>query len=63
GGRVVIGDLIIFDESDTSREFYDPEVDDPSTVEHLVDVFEDNGFSVEHERLSEMTGVVEAVLR
>lgn len=57
-GRFVLGDVIIFEEEDVSVEHYDPDVDDPSTVEYLVDIFESHGFSVETERVGPMAGVV-----
>ena len=62
GGRFVLGDVIIFDEANRSVEYYSPEVDDPATVEYLVDTFESNGFAVEHEQVGPMAGVVEARL-
>lgn len=61
-GRVVLGDVIIFDEEEVSADYYDPEVDDPATVERLVSIFEERGFSVRAERVGPMAGVVEARL-
>jgi ubiquinone/menaquinone biosynthesis C-methylase UbiE len=61
-GRFVLGDVIIFDEADVSVEYYSPEVDDPATVEYLVDTFESHGFAVETEQVGPMAGVVEARL-
>lgn len=62
GGRFVLGDVVIFEEADVSVEYYSPEVDDPATVEFLVDTFESNGFAVEHEQVGPMAGVVEGRL-
>jgi len=62
GGRFVLGDVIVFDEADVSVEYYSPEVDDPATVESLVDTLESNGFAVETEQVGPMAGVVEARL-
>jgi ubiquinone/menaquinone biosynthesis C-methylase UbiE len=62
GGRFVLGDVIIFDEADVSVEYYSPEVDDPATVEYLVDTFDSHGFAVETEQVGPMAGVVEARL-
>jgi SAM-dependent methyltransferase len=61
-GRFVLGDVIIFDEADVSVEYYSPDVDDPATVEYLVDTFESHGFAVETEQVGPMAGVVEARL-
>jgi SAM-dependent methyltransferase len=44
--RVVLGDVMLFGEADPSEPFYDPAVDDPSTVGVLVDAFTDAGFAV-----------------
>jgi len=62
GGRFVLGDVVIFDEADVSVEYYSPEVDDPATVEYLVDIFESRGFAVETEQIGPMAGVAEARL-
>lgn len=62
GGRFVLGDVIIFEEEDLSVEYYDPDVDDPATIEYLVDTFRAHGFSVETEQTGPMAGVVEAQL-
>lgn len=61
-GRFVLGDVIIFEEEAVSADHYDPEVDDPATVETLVELFETNGFTTEHERVGPMAGVVEGRL-
>lgn len=58
-GRVVVGDLYVFD-GEVDADYYDPRVDDPCSVDYLVGVFEDLGFTARSERLGEMTGVVEA---
>jgi SAM-dependent methyltransferase len=57
-GRFILGDVIVFDEADVSVDHYDPEVDDPATVDHLVEIFEAAGFAVESERVGPMAGVV-----
>jgi len=59
-GRFVLGDVIIFGEANRSVEYYDPAVDDPATVECLVELFESNGFAVETEQVGPVAGVVEA---
>lgn len=40
----VLGDVMFFGDPDPSEPFYDPEVDDPSTVGLLTDALTDNGF-------------------
>jgi len=62
GGRFVLGDVIIFDEANVSVEYYSPDVDDPATVEYLVDTFEEQGFSVGTEQVGPMAGVVDGRL-
>jgi SAM-dependent methyltransferase len=44
--RFVLGDVMFFGEPDPSEPFYSPEVDDPSTVGHLVESLTDAGFVV-----------------
>ena len=44
--RIVLGDVMLFDEADPSEPFYSPEVDDPATVGVLVDAFTDEGYAV-----------------
>jgi SAM-dependent methyltransferase len=44
--RVVLGDVMLFGEPDPSEPFFDPAVDDPSTVGVLVDAFTDAGYAV-----------------
>lgn len=44
--RFVLGDLMFFGEPDPNEPFYDPAVDDPSTVGLLVDALTDAGFVV-----------------
>jgi hypothetical protein len=39
--RVVLGDVVRFGTADPSEPFYDPAVDDPSTVGVLADAFTD----------------------
>jgi len=62
GGLFVLGDVIVFDEADVSVEYYSPEVDDPATVESLVDILESRGFTVETEQVGPMAGVLKARL-
>jgi ubiquinone/menaquinone biosynthesis C-methylase UbiE len=62
GGRFVLGDVIIFEAANRSVEYYSPEVDDPATVEYLVDTFESRGFTVETEQTGPMAGVIEGRL-
>jgi ubiquinone/menaquinone biosynthesis C-methylase UbiE len=61
-GRFILGDVIVFDEADVSVDHYDPAVDDPATVDRLVEIFESEGFAVESERVGPMAGVVEGRL-
>ena len=42
--KFVLGDVMFFGEPDPSEPFYDPAVDDPSTVGLLADALTDNGF-------------------
>ncbi|WP_435318563.1 class I SAM-dependent methyltransferase [Haloarchaeobius sp. TZWSO28] len=42
--KFVLGDVMFFGEPNPDEPFYSPEVDDPSTVGHLADVFTDAGF-------------------
>ncbi|WP_247728887.1 class I SAM-dependent methyltransferase [Halovivax limisalsi] len=59
--RVVLGDVMFFGEPDPDEPFYSPEVDDPATVGHLVDVFTDVGFAVTAaERVHDQAGVLVA---
>lgn len=59
--RVVVGDVMFFGEPDPSEPFYDPSVDDPSTVGHLVDAFTDVGYAVTNvDRVHEQVGVITA---
>ncbi len=62
GGRFVLGDVVVFEAANRSVEYYDPEVDDPATVEYLVDTLESHGFTVETEQVGPMAGVVEGRL-
>jgi len=59
--RIVLGDVMFFDEPDPEEPFYDPSVDDPSTVGHLADVFTDAGFALTAvERVHDQVGVLAA---
>lgn len=44
--RFVLGDVMFFGEPEPDDPFYDPEVDDPSTVGVLVDALTDAGFAL-----------------
>jgi len=44
--RIVLGDVMFFDEPDPDEPFYSPDVDDPATVGVLVDAFTDEGYAV-----------------
>jgi len=57
--RFVLGDVMFFGEPDPEEPLYSPEVDDPSTVGHLVDAMTDAGFVVTAvERVHEQVGVI-----
>ena len=57
--RFVLGDVMFFGEPDPEEPFYSPEVDDPSTVGHLVDAMTDAGFAVTAvKRLHDQVGVI-----
>ena len=57
--RFVLGDVMFFSEPDPEEPLYSPEVDDPSTVGHLVDAMTDAGFVVTAvERVHEQVGVI-----
>ena len=59
--RFVLGDLMFFDEADSSASFYDPAVDDPATVGVLADALTDAGFSLTAvERVHDLVGVLVA---
>ncbi|MCU4753853.1 methyltransferase domain-containing protein [Halobacteria archaeon AArc-curdl1] len=59
--RFVLGDLLFFDEADSSASFYDPAVDDPATVGVLADALTDAGFSLTAvERVHDLVGVLVA---
>ncbi|RRJ33623.1 class I SAM-dependent methyltransferase [Halocatena pleomorpha] len=59
--RFVLGDVMFFDTPDPDEPYYDPEVDDPSTVGVLADALTDAGFSLTAvERIHEQVGVLVA---
>jgi len=59
--RIVLGDVMFFDEPDPEEPFYDPSVDDPSTVGHFADVFTDAGYALTAvERVHDQVGVLAA---
>ncbi|MFB6234132.1 MAG: class I SAM-dependent methyltransferase [Halopenitus sp.] len=59
--RIVLGDVMFFGSPDPAAEFYSPEVDDPSTVGHLVDCFTDAGYAITTvERVHDQIGVLVA---
>jgi cyclopropane fatty-acyl-phospholipid synthase-like methyltransferase len=58
-GYVVLGDVILFEEVDDPEGHFDPEVDDPSTIEDLRTWFNERGFAIVHEeKISPSTGVL-----
>ncbi|WP_224447278.1 class I SAM-dependent methyltransferase [Haloprofundus salilacus] len=59
--KFVLGDVMFFGEPDPEEPFYSPEVDDPSTVGHLVDCLTDAGFALTAvERVHDQVGVLVA---
>ena len=59
--RFVLGDLMFFGEPDPSEPYYDPAVDDPSTVGLLVDALTNAGFVVTAvEKVHDQVGVLVA---
>jgi SAM-dependent methyltransferase len=59
--RVVLGDVMFFDEPDPEEPFFDPEVDDPATVGTLVDSFTSVGYAVTQlDRVHDQVGVITA---
>ena len=59
--RFVLGDLMFFGEPDPSEPYYDPSVDDPSTVGLLVDALTNAGFVVTAvEKVHDQVGVLVA---
>jgi predicted TPR repeat methyltransferase len=57
--RFVLGDVMFFGEPDSEESFYSPEVDDPSTVGHLVDAMTGAGFVVTGvDRVHDQVGVI-----
>ena len=59
--KLVLGDVMFFDEPDPNEPFYSPEVDDPATVGTLADALTDAGFSLTAvERVHDQVGVLVA---
>lgn len=59
--KFVLGDVMFFGVPDPEEPYYDPEVDDPSTVGVLADALTDAGFSLTAvERVHEQVGVLVA---
>lgn len=59
--RVVLGDLMFFDEPDPEEPFYDPSVDDPATVGVLAEAFTEAGLVLRNvESLHPQVGVIRA---
>ncbi|WP_435144034.1 class I SAM-dependent methyltransferase [Halobaculum sp. P14] len=59
--RVVLGDVMFFEEPDPDEPFYSPEVDDPATVGTLVEQFTDAGYAVTNvDRVHDQVGVITA---
>ncbi|GAB6878658.1 class I SAM-dependent methyltransferase [Halorubrum gandharaense] len=59
--RIVLGDVMFFGLPDPDEPFYNPDVDDPSTVGSLVEAFTSVGFAVVvAERVHDQVGVLVA---
>jgi SAM-dependent methyltransferase len=59
--RIVLGDVMFFEQPDPDAPFYSPEVDDPATVGTLVEAFTAVGFAVVAvERVHDQVGVIVA---
>ena len=59
--RIVLGDVMFFDEPDPEEPFYSPDVDDPATVGVLADAFTDAGYALTAvEPVHEQVGVLVA---
>lgn len=59
--RIVLGDVMFFEDPDPSEPFYSPEVDDPATVGTLVEMFTDVGYAVTNvDRVHDQVGVITA---
>lgn len=59
--RVVLGDVMFFGSPDPDEPFYSPEVDDPSTVGSLVEMFTSVGYAVTKvDRVHHQVGVITA---
>jgi SAM-dependent methyltransferase len=59
--RIVLGDVMFFEEPDPEEPFYSPEVDDPATVGTLVEAFTDAGYAVTQvDRVHDQVGVITA---
>ncbi|QLG26416.1 class I SAM-dependent methyltransferase [Halorarum halophilum] len=59
--RVVLGDVMFFGSPDPDEPFYSPEVDDPSTVGSLVEMFTSVGYAVTKvDRVHDQVGVITA---
>ena len=59
--RIVLGDVMFFEQPDPDAPFYSPEVDDPATVGTLVEAFTAAGFAVVAvERVHDQIGVIVA---
>lgn len=59
--RIVLGDVMLFEEPDPSVPFFDPEVDDPASVGTLVSALTEVGFAVTSvKRVHDQAGVIVA---
>ncbi|GAB3685526.1 class I SAM-dependent methyltransferase [Salinarchaeum chitinilyticum] len=57
--RIVLGDVMFFEEPDPSVPFFSPDVDDPATVGTLVEAFTDAGYAVvDVQRVHDQVGVI-----
>lgn len=59
--RIVLGDVMLFEDSDPTAPFFDPEVDDPATVGTLVELMTDVGYVITAvARVHDQAGVIVA---
>jgi len=64
GGHVMLGDVILFEDLEHPEEHFDPEVDDPATLESLTEIFREHGFELDQkEQISSAAGVLHFVYK